>query len=195
MIQHAVELQFGVDRAANLGVRDQSEIIREHQRGTRRYQPRRRPCRWTEDRGPNVTFHLALPPLSLILGRSTIATNAPRKQPNAQPRDGVGAPPGAQAGSGSLLLVRRPPDQHLALADMVGRPDDAFLLHLLDQLGGAVVADVQMALDEAACSPCPRAPPRPPPGRTARSRRRSRRRWPDSVAPPSSSCGSVTSST
>ena len=39
--------------------------------------------------------------------------------------------------------------QHLALADVVGGADDAFGLHPLDQLGGAVVADLQMALHKA----------------------------------------------
>jgi hypothetical protein len=47
------------------------------------------------------------------------------------------------------IFVGRPPDQHLALADMVRRSDDALFLHLLDQLGGAVVADVEMPLNEA----------------------------------------------
>src|SRR3954453_19673921 len=39
--------------------------------------------------------------------------------------------------------------QHLALADMVGGADHAFGLHALDQLGGAVVADLEVALDKA----------------------------------------------
>src|SRR5437867_973487 len=39
--------------------------------------------------------------------------------------------------------------QHLALADVVGRADDALALHALDDAGGAVVADLQIALDEA----------------------------------------------
>src|SRR5258708_36018646 len=37
----------------------------------------------------------------------------------------------------------------LALADMVGAAHDAFLLHALDDAGGAVVADLQVAMDEA----------------------------------------------
>src|SRR5438874_7888591 len=39
--------------------------------------------------------------------------------------------------------------QHLPTADMVGRADQAVLLHTLDQLGGAVVADLQLALEIA----------------------------------------------
>src|SRR6185437_1324891 len=39
--------------------------------------------------------------------------------------------------------------QHFALADMVGGADNAFRLHALDDAGGAVVADLQVALDEA----------------------------------------------
>ena len=37
--------------------------------------------------------------------------------------------------------------QHLALADVVGVGDDALLLHHLDELGGLVVADRELALD------------------------------------------------
>ena len=40
-------------------------------------------------------------------------------------------------------------DQHLALAHMVGLADDAFALHPLDDPGGAVIADLEMALHEA----------------------------------------------
>src|SRR5437879_2900249 len=39
--------------------------------------------------------------------------------------------------------------QDLAFADMVGRADDALALHALDNAGSAVVADLQVALDEA----------------------------------------------
>src|SRR5690348_8147329 len=39
--------------------------------------------------------------------------------------------------------------QHLALADVVGGADHALLLHALDDAGGSVVADLQVALDEA----------------------------------------------
>ncbi len=38
------------------------------------------------------------------------------------------------------------PGQDLAFADVVRGADDAFHLHLLDQAGGAVVADLQMPL-------------------------------------------------
>src|SRR4029077_5525330 len=41
------------------------------------------------------------------------------------------------------------PGQDLALADMVGGGHDAFLLHAFDDAGGAVVGDLQVALDEA----------------------------------------------
>jgi hypothetical protein len=40
-------------------------------------------------------------------------------------------------------------DQHFAPADVVRGRYDALLFHLLDQPGGAVVADAQVALDEA----------------------------------------------
>src|SRR5579872_362273 len=39
--------------------------------------------------------------------------------------------------------------EDFALADVVGAADDAFRFHALDDAGGAVVADLQMALDEA----------------------------------------------
>src|SRR5215218_11347635 len=39
--------------------------------------------------------------------------------------------------------------EHLTLADMVGGGDHALALHALDDAGGAVVADLQVALDEA----------------------------------------------
>src|SRR6266404_1041648 len=39
--------------------------------------------------------------------------------------------------------------QDLALADMIGRAHHALALHALDDAGGAVVADLQVALDEA----------------------------------------------
>src|SRR5262249_53579097 len=45
--------------------------------------------------------------------------------------------------------VRAAADQDFALADVVGGADDAFGLHALDQAGGAVVADLQIALHEA----------------------------------------------
>src|SRR5271156_6659195 len=45
--------------------------------------------------------------------------------------------------------VRTAADQHLALADMVGLADHALGLHALDQARRAVVADLQIALDEA----------------------------------------------
>ena len=40
-------------------------------------------------------------------------------------------------------------DENLALAGVVGGADDALLLHLLDNRGGAIVADRQTALDVA----------------------------------------------
>src|SRR5690606_32503071 len=40
-------------------------------------------------------------------------------------------------------------DQNLALSGVIGGPDDAFLLHTLDDGGGAVIADLQAALDIA----------------------------------------------
>ena len=40
-------------------------------------------------------------------------------------------------------------DKDLAFAYVIGRADDAFLLHLLDQLGRPVVPDCEMTLDEA----------------------------------------------
>ena len=39
--------------------------------------------------------------------------------------------------------------QDLALADVVGGGHDALFFHALDDAGGAVVADLQVALDEA----------------------------------------------
>src|SRR5262249_42951996 len=41
------------------------------------------------------------------------------------------------------------PRQNFALADVVGRPHHALHFHALDDLGGAIVADAEMALDEA----------------------------------------------
>src|SRR5262249_59691569 len=39
--------------------------------------------------------------------------------------------------------------ENFPLADVICRRDHAFLLHTLDDAGGAVVADLQVALDEA----------------------------------------------
>src|SRR6185436_7331626 len=39
--------------------------------------------------------------------------------------------------------------QHFALADVVGLAHDAFFFHAFDDAGSAVVADLQVALDEA----------------------------------------------
>src|SRR6185312_6487578 len=53
----------------------------------------------------------------------------------------------------AALAARLPPqialfgDQDLALAGMVGLADDALVLHALHQRGGAVVADLETALD------------------------------------------------
>src|SRR6516164_1280766 len=44
---------------------------------------------------------------------------------------------------------RRRPGEDFALAGVVGLADDALVLHPLDQRGGAVVADLQAALDVA----------------------------------------------
>src|SRR3982750_3662408 len=49
----------------------------------------------------------------------------------------------------SALAIVDVARQHLALADVVGRADHALLLHALDDAGGAVIADLQVALDEA----------------------------------------------
>ncbi len=40
-------------------------------------------------------------------------------------------------------------DQYVALANMVGRANDAFFFHLLNQPRGPVIADLQVALNEA----------------------------------------------
>ena len=37
--------------------------------------------------------------------------------------------------------------QHLAPSDVIGPPDDPILLHPLDQAGGRIVADAQLALE------------------------------------------------
>src|SRR5579862_4273911 len=39
--------------------------------------------------------------------------------------------------------------EDFALADVIGRADDAVGFHPLDEAGGAVVADLQVALDKA----------------------------------------------
>src|SRR5580704_6896069 len=49
----------------------------------------------------------------------------------------------------SALAIVDVTRQDLALADMVGRTDHALAFHALDDAGGAVVADLQVALDEA----------------------------------------------
>src|SRR5687768_7429804 len=52
--------------------------------------------------------------------------------------------------SGAALIALRPfRRQHFALADVVGLAHHAFFFHALDDAGGAVVADLQVALDEA----------------------------------------------
>src|SRR5665213_3132620 len=45
--------------------------------------------------------------------------------------------------------ARRGPRQDVTLAGVIGGPDHPLVLHLLDQRGGAVVADLQPALDIA----------------------------------------------
>src|SRR5260370_18546557 len=49
----------------------------------------------------------------------------------------------------SALTIVDVTRQDLALADMVGRTDHALTFHALDDAGGAVVADLQIPLDEA----------------------------------------------
>src|SRR4051812_33350285 len=69
----------------------------------------------------------------------------------SRPRRRVGRP--ASIVLLHLLLVAGMDDavagggEDVALAGMVGGADEAFLLHPLDQRGGAVVADLQAALD------------------------------------------------
>src|SRR3954466_3532017 len=52
-----------------------------------------------------------------------------------------------KAGRRDVLPTRR--RQDLAFADVGGGAADAFRFHALDDAGGAVVADLQVALDEA----------------------------------------------
>ncbi len=50
------------------------------------------------------------------------------------------------------LVGRRPlilADQNLTLSRVVGRPDEAFFLHALDQRGCAIIADAEPPLDVA----------------------------------------------
>src|SRR5690606_22560647 len=49
---------------------------------------------------------------------------------------------------GVASIIATLAQQHLALANMIGRADDPFGLHLLHQAGCPVVADLQLALDE-----------------------------------------------
>src|SRR5688572_3651099 len=55
----------------------------------------------------------------------------------------AGPPPGPPSAQGPSLRI----DEHLAAADMVRRADEALFLHPLDQPGGIVVADTQLALE------------------------------------------------
>src|SRR5688572_11240819 len=55
----------------------------------------------------------------------------------------AGPPPGPPSAQGPSLRI----DEHLAAADMVRRADEALFLHSLDQPGGIVVADAQLALE------------------------------------------------
>ena len=48
-----------------------------------------------------------------------------------------------------IVVVFGDADENVAFAGVVGGGDDAFFFHLLDQRGGAVVADAEVALDEA----------------------------------------------
>src|SRR5919108_2916392 len=54
-----------------------------------------------------------------------------------------------EAPSRRVRLAPAARHQDLALADVVGGPDDALPLHPLDQVGGPIVADRQAALDIA----------------------------------------------
>jgi hypothetical protein len=64
---------------------------------------------------------------------------APRSLPNPTAAEHLGS---------AIHIVICPSNQNLPFADMVRRADDAFLLHLLDQLGRLVVSDIQVPLDE-----------------------------------------------
>ncbi len=88
--------------------------------------------------------------------RGGYSNGAGRRRGTALPAErrpltlGVGlAWPHARRGGGRITTITPAGGgQHLPLADMVGRPHHAVLLHLFDQLRRAVVADVQMPLDE-----------------------------------------------
>src|SRR3546814_4440780 len=57
-------------------------------------------------------------------------------------------PPETSSGwKGQLKRIAVFVPQHFAAADMVGRPHQPLLLHLLDQAGGAVIADAQLPLE------------------------------------------------
>ncbi len=100
----------------------------------------------------------------------------PRHRPNSlSPSCGDAAPPWdhgiARGGTDASPSPRRFP-QDLALSGVVGRADDAFLLHPLHQRGGAVVADLQAALDVGGRGLLVAQHDRPPPGRRGRCRPR-----------------------
>ena len=95
-----------------------------------------------------------------IRSRRPILLEMPRRRPLAPvlPNDHRLALPVASGGTERqmsrrvrLLQLRSiaAARQNLALADMVGGADDPFGLHALDDPGGAVVADLQMALHKA----------------------------------------------
>src|SRR3546814_8010234 len=57
-------------------------------------------------------------------------------------------PPETSSGwKGQLKRIAVFVPQHFAAADMVGRHHQPLLLHLLDQAGGAVIADAQLPLE------------------------------------------------
>ena len=47
------------------------------------------------------------------------------------------------------VMMRESPHQHFAFADMIGGADNAFLFHLVNQPCGAVIAQLEPALDIA----------------------------------------------
>ena len=83
---------------------------------------------------PGTKFH---PRLDRAKRSSSYADTNSGSSSHARPNE-------RELSSGGVLA-----DQDLALSGVVGLADDAFLLHPLDQRGGAVVADRQAALDVA----------------------------------------------
>ena len=69
-------------------------------------------------------------------------------RPSASIKKSFFASFGSQKEAFPSLFLPLGAHQDLAFADMVGSAHDAVLFHLLYQFGGAVVADLQMALNE-----------------------------------------------